>query len=161
MYFNNPQITKKMKSELIDFITNMGCQLNVHFNCNKEVTLDSGKRMLKLFDAMMSKKLLGTLALKKNKRDKRMIWMVFPEHTTTGKLHYHGHIFFPYKPQIQIMQFLNWRDKIWKKVCKGGHIEVSSTPTADHIKKAANYNLKEFWREGQRQNWIISTEFQS
>jgi hypothetical protein len=161
MDFDSIGRVREMREEFVNFLVKMECQLSATFNCNKETTINSGRQMLRKFDAMMNRKLLGSRWSQPDRAYKRMKWFLFPELTpTSGKLHYHGQIYFPPESEDQIRRFLILRNHIWSKCCKGGDVYVKKLDTVDARRKFANYSLKSFWKEDQRENWIFSDEFQ-
>ena len=161
MDYMSYETINEMKDKLIDFIVDMECQLSITFNCNKEITLNSGRGMLRRFDAMMNRKLLGSRWSKLDRNKERMRWFLFPELTpTSNKLHYHGQICFPSDCEERIRRFLLLSNHIWIKCCKGGNLYVKKLDSKDARRKFANYSLKSFWKEDQRATWIYSEEFQ-
>ena len=110
---------------------------------------------------MINRRLLGNRWSQSDKKKKRMIWLLFPELTpTSGKLHYHGQIYFPFDSKDQIRRFILLSNHIWRKCCKGGNVYVKKLNSKDVRRKFASYSLKSFWKEDQRETWLLSTEFQ-
>ncbi|MEN3372009.1 hypothetical protein [Dechloromonas sp. ZS-1] len=152
-FYKKSVLSPALQSMLLDIEP----QWHITANFNRETSLRTGSAKLKTWASFIDRKLFGRNYYKKP-NDQRLFFFAFPEIGSESEfLHYH---LLAKLPETRHQKFTELAEQIWLDEVKTGSLYVQRIGNDESdLQRVISYDLKDIWKRGNYDNFIISSEF--
>jgi len=132
-------------------------QWHITANFNRDTTIRTGYNKLKTWASFIDRKLFGRNYFKKP-TDQRLFFFAFPEIGSESEfLHYH---LLAKLPEAHHQTFAELAEPVWLESVPAGSLYVQRIGNGESdLQRVISYDLKDIWKSGHYDNFIISSEF--